>query len=326
MKPFILIVHNRVGDTPTEDENDVIVQTTAVAAAINRLGWRAETLPLTLDLKEGSTLIASKAPDCIFNLVESLDGDDRFAVAAPILFESLHIPYTGSSPATLAATSNKCVAKKIMRAAGIPTPRWQPSLNAAFRPEFFPFIIKSANDHASIGISDDSIITSAGDWQRWVDCGGAEQRREVFAEEYIHGREFNLSVLQRIGDTITVFPPAEISFTAFPAEKPHIVGYAAKWEKGSFEYAHTSRLFSRDPQDAALHERLKATAHACWDLFSLAGYGRVDFRVDAAGKIHVLEINANPCLAPDAGFVAACGKCGIGFDAIVKELVAVALE
>ncbi|MBN1577214.1 MAG: hypothetical protein JW913_11715 [Chitinispirillaceae bacterium] len=326
MKPLTLIVHNRISDNPTEDENDVIAQTKAVAAALDRLGWRVETLPLTLDLEKGRNLITSRAPDCIFNLVESLEGDDRFIASAPMLFESLHIPYTGSSPATLAATSNKCVAKKIMQATGIPTPRWQPIVVDSDPPAFFPFIIKSATDHASIGISDDSIITDASEWQRWIGCHGAERQRGLFAESYIHGREFNLSVLQRFGGAITVLPPAEIGFAGFPAGKPHIVGYAAKWDKDTFEYNNTPRLFSNDRADAALHERLIATARACWDLFSLAGYGRVDFRVDIGGKVHVLEINTNPCLTPDAGFVAACDQGGIDFDMIVKELVAVAFE
>ena len=54
----------------------------------------------------------------------------------------------------------------------------------------------------------------------------------------------------------------------------------------------------------------------CWRLFDLAGYARVDFRVDSRGQPWILEINANPCLSPDAGFAAAlcagriCRCCG----------------
>ena len=326
MKPLALIVHNQLSDRPTEDENDVMAQIEAVGASLVRLGWRREKLALTLDLAQGRSRIKARSPDCIVNLVESLDGDDRFISAAPLLYESLHLPYTGSSPAAIAATSNKCVAKKIMTAAGIPTPRWQLIADASKPPDFFPFIIKSATDHASIGISDDSIIFDREAWRQWIDRHPTEKQRYLFAETYIHGREFNLSLLQRADGTITVLPPAEIGFTAFPEGKPHIVGYAAKWDSTTFEFNNTPRIFSNNPQDSTLHDKLTATARTCWDLFSLSGYGRVDFRVDTNGGIHVLEVNANPCLTPDAGFVAACMQKHIDFDQMVKEIIAVALS
>jgi len=50
-----------------------------------------------------------------------------------------------------------------------------------------------------------------------------------------------------------------------------------------------------------------------WELFALDGYARVDFRVDSSGMLSVLEVNANPCLSPDAGFAAALAEAGIGF-------------
>ena len=92
MKPLALIVHNQLSDRPTEDENDVMAQIEAVGASLVRLGWRREKLALTLDLAQGRSRIKARSPDCIVNLVESLDGDDRFISAAPLLYESLHLP------------------------------------------------------------------------------------------------------------------------------------------------------------------------------------------------------------------------------------------
>jgi len=57
-------------------------------------------------------------------------------------------------------------------------------------------------------------------------------------------------------------------------------------------------------------------------LFGLRGYARVDFRVDAQGRPWILEINANPCLSPDAGFAAALARAGIEFTRAVKWIVA----
>ena len=44
-------------------------------------------------------------------------------------------------------------------------------------------------------------------------------------------------------------------------------------------------------------------------------------RVDAAGRPEILEVNLNPCLAPDAGFVAAAARAGLDYDAVIGSIV-----
>jgi D-alanine-D-alanine ligase len=65
--------------------------------------------------------------------------------------------------------------------------------------------------------------------------------RACFAEQYIEGREFNISLLAG-PDGPQVLPPAEIDFSAFPPGKPRIVGYAAKWTRRR-QYQQTPRRF-----------------------------------------------------------------------------------
>jgi D-alanine-D-alanine ligase len=52
----------------------------------------------------------------------------------------------------------------------------------------------------------------------------------------------------------------------------------------------------------------------------------VDFRIDGAGSPWVLEINANPCIAQDAGFTAAAAQAGIPFEQLVEQIVRAALQ
>jgi D-alanine-D-alanine ligase len=62
----------------------------------------------------------------------------------------------------------------------------------------------------------------------------------------------------------------------------------------------------------------------CWQVFQLRGYARVDFRVDAAGIPWVLEVNANPCISPDAGFAAALEQAGIAYADGIGRIVSTA--
>jgi D-alanine-D-alanine ligase len=186
-----------------------------------------------------------------------------------------------------------------------------------------PYIIKSITEHASFGIFADSIVADTATLQ----TRAAEKKRkhgsEWFAEEYIDGREFNLSLLATDdGVSAQVLPPAEILFTSdFPAGQPRIVDYAAKWHTESAECIGTVRSFAFADADAALLEQLKQTAIACWHAFSLNGYARVDYRIANDGTPYVLEVNCNPFLSAVEGFGAAAAQAGIPFPLVIRSIV-----
>ena len=144
-----------------------------------------------------------------------------------------------------------------------------------------------------------------------------------FAEEFIDGREFNIAVLQG-PDGPAVLPMAEMVFEAWPADRPRIVGYAAKWDDASFESVQTVRHFGVETKEPALAAKLKSACERCWEIFDLTGYARVDFRVTKDGEPLVLEINTNPGIAPDAGFAAAAAQAGMSYDELIARILAAA--
>ena len=89
----------------------------------------------------------------------------------------------------------------------------------------------------------------------------------------------------------------------------------------SFEFGSTPRRFEFPPDDAPLLEEMRRLCLKCWRHFGLRGYARVDFRVDGSGQPWVLEINTNPCLSPDAGFMAAAGQAGLSIVDVVRRIV-----
>lgn len=321
----IVILHQFVSADASPDDRDVLVQAEAIAAALRRLGHEPIPLAATLDLAGCATELRRSRPDCVFNLVESLDGSDRLMTMVPALLEHLRIPYSGCSADAIWGTTHKLLAKSRMRAAGLPTPGWF-SLFSGLEGERQrlepPYLIKTVWEHASFGIDDDALVTTGDATNVSTRLAERSRRigRECFAEKYIEGREFNLSLLGAAAGP-QVLPVAEIDFSAWPADKPRIVGYDAKWRDDSFEYRHTPREFRVAPADAELCDELARLSLSCWRTFGLRGYARVDFRVDAAGRPTILEINANPCLSPDAGFAAALERAGISYDEAIARLL-----
>ncbi len=314
----VAILYGAVALDAAPDEQDVLVEVETARAALAGLGFTPVILPITLDLEAARQRLMHLRPALVFNLVESIEGQGRLIHLAPALLESLGLPFSGSGADAAYVTSNKPLAKRLMRTAGIATPTWTEDGEA---PDFAgPYIVKSVWEHASIGIDDGSVVAEAARLPALIHKRQRRHGGEWFVESYIEGREFNLSLLAS-ENGVELLPPAEMCFVDYPPGKPRIVNYAAKWEEASFEFHATQRRFDFPASDRDLLARLEATAKACWRLFGLRGYARVDCRVDAAGAVQVLEVNINPCLSPDAGFAAAAERAGLDLLAIVARIL-----
>jgi D-alanine-D-alanine ligase len=327
MSGDVLILHDSVPAAAPPEALDTLVQATSVRAALEALGFTSESCAVSADLEALGRRLAERRPSVVFNLVESLAGTDAGMIAVPALLDGLGIPYTGSPAAACAVVNDKPAAKHLLRGLGLPTPPWftdTADLTAGFEPG--RYVVKACFEHASVGFDEDGLLH----WEQLeaAQHAYAERRRLLgrpcFAEAYIEGREFNVSLLaDRNG--VEVLPPAEIDFSAYPAAKPRVVGYRAKWIADSFEYRNTPRSFDFARSDAPLLTTLEQLARTAFELLGLRGYARVDFRVDERGP-WILELNANPCLSPDAGFAAALARAGIDYKTAIGRIVATALQ
>jgi D-alanine-D-alanine ligase len=328
---LVAIIHNALPANASPSDRDVLDQVQVVRKALEKRAHHVEVRTCSLDLETSRQELLRLRPDVVFNLVESLGGFDRLQHLATALWDVMGLPYTGNPTEALLLTNHKLLAKQMLMQSGLPTPAWLGARSGDCSLSAFPpdgrFIIKAIGEHASVGLDDEALVRADGP----ADLKAQLLRRteslghECFAERYIEGREFNLSLLAG-PDGPDVLPPAEIDFSTFPAGKPRIVGYRAKWEVAAFEFENTPRTFDFAVAEQPLLERLGQLARACWPLFGLRGYVRIDFRVDADGSPWILEINTNPCLSPDGGFAAALARAEIGFDQAISRIVADALR
>jgi D-alanine-D-alanine ligase len=327
----ITILHQAISEESAVDEQDVLRQRDAVRDALLRLGHEVTVTPCTLALDQLRTSLLQERPDVVFNLIESLAGSDRLMAIVPLLLESLELPYTGVPAAGIQVTSSKTTAKKRLAQVGLPTLPWvdgesgEAALNNAESIALsWPgrWVFKPIHEHASLGMTDDAVAVcrSLADVNERLLVWQQRLGRPCLAEPYIEGRELNLSLLAG-SDGPIVLPAAEIDFHDYPAGKPRIVGFAAKWQDDTHEYLNTPRRFSFGEADSPLLRLLADLARRCWHEFALSGYCRVDFRVDELGRPWILEINANPCLSPDAGFAAAVQAAGMTYDEAIASLL-----
>ncbi len=315
----VVVLHGALAPNAAPDELDVMVEVEAVSQALAALGWQPETVPLSLDLDAARAALVELRPAFVFNLVETIGGRGRWAVLAPALLDDLSTPYTGAPFEAMFSSSGKLLAKRLLQSEGIACPpAWVPGAGRDLPRWSGRWIVKSCWEHASVGIDDASVVPAgrvAVEIARRAADGGL-----WFAEGYVEGREINVALVDG-PDGVEVLPPAEIRFEEYPPGKPRIVNYAAKWDPRSFEYRHAHRHFDFATSDRPLLERVGELARRAWSVLGLAGYARVDLRVDAAGAAWVIDVNANPCLSPDSGFVATAEEAGLHYVGLIDRIV-----
>ena len=305
-----IILHNPVANSSKEDELDVLNQAIFIETALEKLGYSHERAVFDLNTSDLIATIKKSRASVVFNLVETINESGRLSFTAPALLELFNVPFSGSDAAAIFTTTDKIVCKTILSFNKIDTPFWAKYL-AEVDPERY-YIVKPISEDGSVGI-DDALVVRGNEL--------TEIPKGYFAEEYIHGREFNISIIGGKKEYQVLFP-AEMCFSSdYYETKPRILGYKAKWDETSMEYQNTTRSFKFGDVDAELIADLQKIAGKCWEIFGLSGYARVDLRVGADNQPKVIEINANPCIAPDSGFVAACKEMGLTNTDIIKRII-----
>ena len=295
-----------------------------VSEALTKLGH--EPVLHELDGTQKSLLGLSKLEcDLVFNLTESFADDDTADYKIAAFLELIGKKYTGSGTHGLMLAQDKAVAKKIFAFHGVHTPTFAKSFRG--RLDFshdlqFPVIVKPAREDGSIGIEFGAVVNSIRELMERMDWLHANFDSPVLIEEYIEGREMYVGVLGN--EKPEALPVVELDLSKLPDGTPRIAAAEVKWGKGTKAYRDTKSAIATDLPDEIV-QTLHQTAVAAYQALELRDYGRVDMRLQADGKVHVIEVNPNPWLASRAEFAMAARKAGRTYTQLIEEIVELAV-
>jgi D-alanine-D-alanine ligase len=284
---------------------------------VSRLGVGRDPAPLLGGLRE-------HRPDVVFNLFEGLADVGHTEAHVAGLLDWLGVPFTGCPHQALSLARDKHLAKYLLRGAGLPTPGFfvveeLPVPDCRLE---WPVIVKPANQDASVGLDQGSVVTDPLRLSERVAHLLDAYGPPVLVEQFVAGRELNVGLIE--APDLRVLPASEILFQEGGPGYWPIVTYDAKWKPGSRDYEATPARYPAEVSPR-LREKLAALAARAFRVLGCRDYARVDFRVRAGGKPYILEVNPNPDFSPNAGLAGGLASAGLTHAQFTLQLVERAL-
>ncbi|MFC2135475.1 ATP-grasp domain-containing protein [Bacteroidota bacterium] len=306
------------------EASDPIAEYEAIARNLRKAGFDSYILNILDDINIFFNDYEKNKPDVVFNLVEIYKDVAELEMNFAGLLELLKIPYTGAPPMALGTAQNKTLTKRILTSIDIRTARFKyitKPRNVYRLGLKYPLIIKPSFEDASVGIENESIVTNHKEMKNRIEYVLKYFEQPVLVEEFIEGRELNVAVL---GDKRPkALPISEIDFSKMPDNLYNIVSYQAKWEPLHEAYHKTIPICpARLPKK--IMEEAKSIAVKCFKTMRCRDYARIDMRLSEEKKLYVLEVNPNPDLTEDAGFMRSARHAGYSYRRTLKTIVEMA--
>ena len=258
-----------------------------------------------------------KSLDIVFNIAEGYEGRNRES-QVPIILEMVRTPFVGGDGLSLGLTLDKILTKKLLIAEGVPTPRfveltdpedaWQVDLS-------YPLIVKPRYEGSSKGVRRTSLVANATELARQARWVIETYHQPALVEAFIEGQEFTVALIGN--DPPEVQPVSQIQLDG-------------KLDLGRLFYTFDHIRAGADyvcpaPIDAPLRAQLASVALKTYQAVECRDFGRVDIRVDGAGRPYVLEINPLPSLSTEEVFMCVAKARGLTYEAIINEILDAAL-
>jgi D-alanine-D-alanine ligase len=285
-----------------------------VEDALERLGHEVVSIDVGADLVDQ---LRTSKPDVAFVALHGRDGEDG---TVQELLEVMGVPYTGSGVSACIRAADKVLAKHAMRDRGIPTPDFFACGETAFKELGaaqalplveerlrFPIVVKPASQGSALGIK----FARTPDDVPAALVAAFSYDRKVLLERHIVGRDLAVSIIEEDGR-----PRALPIVEAIP-EQEDFYDFESRYEIGRTRFVCPAELGD------GVSEQASELALAVYELLGCSGFARVDLMLESdTGALHVLEANTIPGLTETSLLPQAADAAGIGFDELVRRILA----
>ena len=324
----ITLIYNLVTSVSRGQPEDILADQdsvkTAEAVAKNLRLAGNEVELLSIDEKNIGHLKERKT-DLFFNQAFGINSLPKTEYQVAEALAATGVPYTGSDAKAILLTTDKIATKELLLKNGVPTPKFQRFKNCReeINPELaFPLIAKPSNEDCSLGIDSLSVLTTKKQAYGKIEKICKAYVEPTLVEEYIPGRELNVSILGN-GLKAEILPISEIIFGPSFKGKFQVVDFAAKWFEDSVAYRETTGVCPAK-LDPAVQKEVEEVAKKAFLLTGCRDYARVDIRLSTDGTPYVLEVNANPGIGPEDGMIRSAKAAGYTYSRFLQQIIDVA--
>ncbi len=275
----------------------------AVADALRRLGHDVHLA----DINPNQLDALDHPADIIFPALHGTFGEDG---TVQRLMAERGLRFVGSDARASAIAMDKVASKALITAAGILTPRYELWDAAALDTRdacnlSFPVVVKPVDQGSSVSTT---IISQPSDFLPAI-RHTVENFGRALVEQFIAGDELTVGIVGT-----EPLPPICIR-----PERP-FYDYEAKYDDDNTEYLFDAGY----PQ--ALLESAQLLSRRVFERIGCRHLARVDWMIDADGRLWFLEINTLPGFTSHSLVPKAAARVGLSFDQLVERLVRMATE
>jgi len=270
--------------------------------------------------------LGAHKPRCVINFFEGFSNDSQREVAFAKIMERVGIPFTGYSSGTLELCLHKQRLRNVLMRHAIPVPRGillkrKTDIQKLAHLDF-PLFIKPCAEDGSIGIDRDSFVTDAAHLERSIHGKLGMFPGGLVAEEFIGGTEYCAGFFGN-KPPYALVGISRLDYARHPKSLPFL-SYNSKWKKDDYDFKELIPL-SAEHLSCSIQKKILATAYRAAVITGCRGYFRVDMR-EKNGKFFVLDVNPNPDVSRDSGFVRQAYQNGYTYDEIIETIICLGLE
>lgn len=280
-------------DAEYEPEETLVV----LEAAIRHQGHRPVRLGGPHDLLARIGKGELPGIDAVWNIAEGFGSRNREAWA-PVLLELAGVPTLGSDALTLSLSLDKEWTRRVVAAVGVPVPVGASVASAEEARSLalsapYPYFVKPRWEGTAKGIGPHSRVEDAAGLVAAVARIVGDYGQPALVEAFLPGPEYTVTLLGNA-------PPRPLPVLQRALESETRIGiHALERHAGP---AQGWQPVTPGTLSDALESELGALSVQVFEALLCRDFARLDFKLDASGAPHFLEINPLPTFAPDGSF------------------------